>query len=174
MADETLYGTRGFLKLVQGGGANIRNEDYEWHTINSSAAVIGNIVTRSGETAPAVGLCKTGDTPYGIIDSVDPALSNSSYTSIDSTIPSGTKVKILKFRNRAIGSTIPMFLEAAAGPIAVSKDDLIALGTEDGKIRKWSYTDAAASTDTLSEVIGKAVEANAGSATDDHILLVMI
>jgi len=174
MADETIKGTRRYLKLHQGGSPPDPNKQFN-ATINGATATIGHVVTRVGETEPDVALAITTDgRPAGVI--IEPSrlsevLAVDPDWNIDTVLPDNTRLLCTELGSDEI---VPLFLEAKAGPVPVVKGDLIALGTEAGKVRKLVYADATAATDSLIEVVGTAAEADAGSVTDDHVLLVRL
>jgi hypothetical protein len=149
---------------------NLKDSDFEVVTIKAgvSTAKVGHFVTGNGETAPNVDLAVTTDGTFrGII--VRPVTIPDSWD-IDTAFAAGTDVVILKpTGGRCV---VAGFLEATAGPVPVVPGDKLALGTGAGKVRKWSYADAAMATDTLSEVVGTAAESDGGSAADDHVILI--
>ena len=61
-------------------------------------------------------------------------------------------------------------LEATSPAVAVRDGSFAIVGTEDGKVRAWAYTDAAEATDTLSTKVGRVVDIDAGHVSDDHII----
>jgi hypothetical protein len=172
MADNTLYGTRGFLHGKQGGPV-LNTHTMLTRRINGSTAKVGHVVTSTGETQPDVALAITTDEKaLGVIvypTEIEDVLQSDPDWNIDTAIPDNKDIDIAKLGSGAI---VACFLEAAAGPIPVERGDKIAIGTEAGKVRKFAYTDAASETDTLEEVIGYAHEASDGHATDDLIILV--
>ena len=174
MADNTIKGTRSFLKLVQGGN-NPLDDDMTSVVVNGATTKVGHVVTHNGETLPDAALAITTDgRPLGVVQEpsyMANVLAADPDWDIDTVLPDNTRIRVNRLGS---GSIVPLFLEAKAGPVAVVKGDLIAVGTEAGKVRKYVYTDAVAATDSLLEVIGTAEESSAGSATDDLILLVRL
>lgn len=177
MADETIVVTHGFRSIIRGGLRNLVPSDYDILTLSvgGNTAKAGHFVTINGETYPNCDLAVTTDRQvYGII--LEPVFPDNitSYT-LDTAITDGQLVRVLKVGfGRKLGVQVACFLEATAGPLAVVPGDLISLGTEAGKARLHVYTDATAATDSLEEVIGVAAEADAGSAADDHILIIEV
>ena len=65
-------------------------------------------------------------------------------------------------------------LEATSPAVAVRNGTKLIVGTEDGKVRAFPYTDGAEATDSDSHAVGRAVDIDAGSTTDDHIIKINI
>lgn len=176
MADNTIYGTRGWLSVDQGGPLLHESEKMNAVGDNTETACkVGQFVTHVDETLPDVAPAITTDgRPVGYLArpaDMGAVLNADPDWYIDTALPDNTDLELYKLGS---GKIVPCFLEAAAGPIAVVKGDLIAVGTEAGKVRKFAYTDATAATDSLLEVVGHAAESSAGHATDDLILLVRL
>lgn len=176
MADETMNGTHGFRDIIRGGAVErLLPSDYDILTLSvgGNTAKAGHIVTIAGETYPACDLAITTDEhAYGII--LAPVYpDNITNYDIDTAITDGELVRVLKVGyGRKLGVQVAVFLEATAGPLAVVPGTKVVIGTEAGKVRKYVYGDAASETDTLEELVGTAAEADAGSAADDHILII--
>ncbi len=174
MADETIQADKGYQTIWRGGPVP-RQDQIADVIINGSTTKLGMVVTHNGETFPDVAPAITTDISWaGValdiqnlqeIQKVDPDWD------LDDVVPDNQQLIIAKRNSELI---VALFLEAIAGPIAVAKGDLVAIGAEAGKVRKWTYTDAAAATDSFLEVIGTVHEADPGHATEDHIILVRL
>lgn len=171
MADETLYADLGQLEVIAEAPRGIPANAIVSRTLSvgGNTATAGMVATGHGETYPAIDLAITTDVhaDYVILKPVTP--SNMTNYTLDSTITDAEDVWCLDL-NKCKGLDIEVYLrlEAAAGPIAIEIGDDIAIGTEAGKVRKFVYADATAATDSFIERVGKALEVDAGSATDDH------
>lgn len=177
MADETMGVTHGFRSIIRGGNVDqLRGNDFDVLTLSvgGNTAQVGDVVTIAGETYPACDLAVTTDEhAYGIITS--PLFpDNMTNWTIDTAITDGELVNVIKL-NRSLGVQVAVNLEAIAGPIAVLPGQKAVIGTTNaGHVRLWAYTDAASETDTLEEFVGTFDEIDAGSAADDHIVIIVI
>ena len=174
MVDEEIQATKGY-QAIQRGGPVPRQDQLAVVRVNGATTKLGMPVTHNGETFPDVAPAITTDGNFaGIALDVQNLLS---ITNIDpdwdhdDVIPDNQEIILAK---KGSDLEVALRLEALAGPVAVAKGDKVALGIEAGKVRKWTYADAAEATDTSSEVIGTVQEANAGSATDDVIIIVRL
>jgi hypothetical protein len=173
MVDETIYATKGALNVICGGNVHeLTEQDYDTVqlSVGTNTALAGYIVTRTGETSPAVDLAITTDLdPYGII--LYPMYpDNIADYDIDTLITDGEWVKILKI---GTGKKIKVwaYLGNLAGPVAVTVGQKCSLATNlAGGVQGWAYTDAAAATDTLHEQVGVILEADAGNATEQRVI----
>lgn len=174
MADEAIQADKGYQTIWRGGP--VPRQD-QLAVVNAVGADIklGMCVTHNGETYPAAAPAITTDISWaGVamdIQNLASVLAAVPAWDLDDVIPIAQEFIIAKKGSELI---VAMFLEALAGPVAVAKGDLIAIGIEAGKVRKFTYADAAAATDSFLEVIGTVMEANAGSTADDHIILVRL
>ena len=177
MADNKLLASRGFLTTLQGGKIPHESERGEGQILSGvSTAKLGMFVTRNGETAPNLALAIATDGPQweylaNVLNMAQLLRSDPNWT-IDDALPDAT-IKVQTFK-KGCGAVVPTFLEALAGPVAIEIDDIMVLGIQAGMVQKYIYTDAAVATDTLSEKVGQAAEASAGSAADDLILLIRL
>jgi len=171
MADETISGVLGAAAEIMQGGQQVTEDDYIIRRINGSTSKPGFLMTESGEAAFDVAPAITTDVVQSGVLS-HPAEVLTTVWDIDTVIPDNKLAKLVKLGSNKV---VPMFLEALAGPIALEYGDLIAVGIEAGKVRKFIYADAAAATDSGAEIIGTFEEdAEPGSAADDHIILVRL
>ena len=166
----------GFVSVIRKGTPRPEDLDILTLSVGGNTAKAGHIVTINGETYPACDLAITTDTEaYGII--LEPVYpDNISDYDLDTAITDGELVRVLKLKPGGTGRglQVAVFLEAAAGPIALVPGDQVAIGTEAGKARKFVYTNATEATDAPTEVIGVAAQAHAGHATDDKILIIEV
>lgn len=174
-ADDTMQAGKGFQAIIRGGDNPPAQHNLAIVKVVGATTKMGMVVTHNGETFPFVAPAITTDIswvgvalePQNLLSvlNVDPDWD------LDDVLPINQQLVIAK---RGSGLVVALFLEAIAGPIAVAKGDLVAIGTEAGKVRKWTYTDAAAATDSFLEVVGTVMEANAGSAADDKAIFVRL
>ena len=176
MADNTLYGTHGFLAVIQGGSSRLSPQDYDILTLSvgSNIAKAGMVVTIAGETYPNCDLAITTDVhAYGII--LGPLYpENIADYDIDTAITDGEKVRVLKIGGRKLGVKVAVILEATAGPVAVMPGVQMAIGTEAGTVRNFVYADATAATDSSVEIVGICATTSPGSTTDDLIIIMEV
>ena len=171
MADETTSGVLGAAAEILQGGQQVADDDYIIRRINGSASIPGMLMTEEGESAYDVAPAVTTDTVYSGVLS-HPAEVLTTAWDIDTVIPDNKLAKLVRLGSKKI---VAMLLEATAGPVALEFGDLIAAGTEAGKVRSFIYADATAATDSFLEVIGTFVgDAHAGHATEDRIILVRL
>ncbi len=174
MADETMQGTKGYQSMHRAGPVP-RQDQLAVVRVNGSATKLGMPVTHNGETFPDIAPAITTDISWaGIaydVQNLKAILDIDPDWDLDDVVPDNQQLIIAKKGSDMI---VPLFLEAIAGPIAIAKNEFIAIGIEAGKARKWTYADAAAATDSFNEVLGTAYEANAGSTADDKIILVRL
>ena len=171
MADETITGVLGAAAEILQGGQQIADDDYIIRRINGSGSKPGMLMTEEGESAYDVAPGITTDTVYSGVLS-HPAEVLTTAWDIDTVIPDNKLAKLVRLGSNKV---VPMFLEATAGPVALEFGDLLAAGTEAGKVRSFIYADAAAATDSSLEIIGTFEEdADAGSTSDDHVILVRL
>lgn len=173
-ADEAIQVDKGY-QSIQRGGPVPRQDQISDVRVNGSATKLGMAVTHFGETYPDIAPAVTTDLSFaGIaldiqnlaeIQKVDPDWD------LDDVVPDNQQLIIAK---KGSALLVAVFLEVTAGPVAVVKGDFLALGTEAGKLRKFLYTDAAAATDSFREVVGTVVEADAGSTSDDHVVIMRL
>ena len=174
MADETMQGTKGFQTMHRAGPVPRQDQLAVVKAVGADIK-LGMVVTHNGETFPEAAPAITTDISWaGVaydVQNIKSVLDVDPDWDLDDVIPITQQFIIAKKGSDMI---VPLFLEAIAGPIAIAKGDIIAIGIEAGKVRKWTYTDAAAATDSFLEVVGSAYEANAGSTADDKIILVRL
>ena len=172
MADETLQGTHSFQTSWRGGKVPLNSEIANVR-VNGSTTKIGMPVTNAGETYPDVAPAITTDRHFlGVVNAVQnltSVLAVDPDWDMDDVVPDNQEIEVYK---KGCGAVMAMILEALAGPVALVKGDRVALGIEAGKVRKYLYTAATEATESLVEVVGTIMEASAGSAADDLVILV--
>ena len=174
MADEAIQADKGWQSIVRGGPVP-RQDQLAIVRINGSTTKAGLVVTHNGETYPDVAPAVTTDISWAGIayepQNLLTVLNVDPDWDLDDVIPDNQELLIAKKGSELV---VALFLQAIAGPIAVAKGDFVAMASEAGKVRKWTYTDATAATDSFLEVIGTVIEANAGDTVDDKVILVRL
>ena len=174
MADETIRGTRGWQDADRGGPKLHQSQKINLRVVGTTTKV-GMFVTHTGETEPdAAPAITTDGRPIAYVAkpaTLQNVLLSDPDWNIDAVLPDNEYFEGWRL---GCGKVVPVHLEATAGPVAVVKGDLLAVGTEAGKVRKFVYADATAATDSLLEVVGTVHEADAGHATDDHVILMVL
>ncbi len=163
--------THGFLSVIR----------------NTDMIVAEDIIVRTlsvgGDTAKAhMPVCTDGETAYlvdttittdvavlGII--LGPVLPADTYD-IDDTIADGEDVFILKLRGIRGAYQVAVMHEATSGVTALEEGIEIAVGTEVGKVRIFTYANATAATDSSTEILGSSAETATLSTTDDHVIII--
>jgi hypothetical protein len=174
MADEAIGD---FYEAINQGGKVPHESEKRNATLKAALATakLGMFGHRAGESNLDIDLAVTTDGAgaeyIAELANTNEVVRTDPDWDIDTVLPLLTKVKTYL---RGCGAIVPAFLETTAGPVAVEIGDLVSLGTEAGKVRKHVYADAALATDTLEEVVGEVVEADPGSAADDHIILIRL
>lgn len=180
MADEELFGTKGYLSPIVSGHNNIKESDIETRTLSVGAntAQIGDIVTQASETWPAVDLCQAGEKPLGMIIRLTDNEDMPTYTTIDTALTDGLRVEVLLFK-RSIGCTVA--LKLALGAIAhVDGDRVVAAAA--GEVLKTvanfgaGYVEAAVNLEAtrLEKAIGVFRDSFTGHAGDAKVTLVEV
>lgn len=172
--DETMQGTKKFQSMWRAGPVP-RQDQLAVVRVNGSGTKLGMPVTHNGETYPDIAPAITTDISVaGIAYDVQNLLSVLNAVpawDLDEVVPDNQELIIAKLGSDLV---VPVFLEALAGPVAVAKNDLIAVGIEAGKVRKWTYADTAAATDSSLEILGTSYGAHAGHTTEDRIILLRL
>lgn len=168
MADQELFGDKGYLSPIISGHENIKESDIDTRTLSVSAdtAQIGDIVTQDAETWPAVDLCQAGESPLGMIIKLTDNEDMPTYTTPDTALTDGLRVQVLLFK-RSIGATIA--LKLAAGAVAhVDGDKVVAAAA--GEVLKSVSTLALSTGDTYTDAaVNAAVNAEAERLEQGYI-----
>ena len=139
-------------------------------SVGGNTAKAGMPVATDGETANLVDRAVTTDVALlGLI--LGPVLPADTYD-IDDLLVDGIDVFILKLRGIRGAYQVAVIHEATSGVTALEEAIEIAVGTEDGKVRIFTYTDSTAATDSSSEIVGSSAETATLSTTDDHVIII--
>jgi hypothetical protein len=171
MADETLYGTKGYTSIIRAIDPSINIDYYiiqRTLAVGTDTAVAGDIVTNHTETQGLIDLAVDTDTqtgPLGVI--LGPTVPGAQYD-LDDAIADDTMVNVLLPTD---GRTqIAVVCGSSAGPVAWNEGDFVRVSNVAGECEKFVYTDGADSTDSLFLVIGQIAQVYAGSATSDRVI----
>lgn len=171
MADETVYGTKGYTSIIRAIDPDI---DIDYYTIQrtlavgTDTAVAGDVVTNHTETQGLIDLAIDTDTqtgPLGVI--LGPTMPGMQYD-LDDAIDDGTMVNVLLPTG---GRTeIAVVCGSSAGPVAWSEGDFVRVSGVAGECEKFVYTNSADSTDALWLVIGQIAQVYAGDTSSDRVI----
>ena len=168
MADETLYATKGYTSIVRWCDPKINLASYIiQRTLNTAAAVAGDVMSGDGETIGLVDVADEDDVQIaGIL--MGPTMPGDDYD-LDDVIATGTTVDILRpTGGRTIVSVILGSDTTTAADI--EEFDWLRVDAVAGHVELFVHVNAADSTDTFEIVVGKAAEVMANSLTSDRVI----
>jgi hypothetical protein len=167
MADETLFGTRGYVSPIVAGQDLLTEKNFDTVTIKTglTTAKAGDIVTHEGETYPDVDLRGTGEQIAGIL--IEQVVPNNETDDPDTVTVAGDYWKMLKLPI-PVGVRVAMF---TVGVQTIVKGSPMYAGAA-GRILLWAYVTDDEETATTAANIGVSTEAEAGHATEERIVVV--
>ncbi len=168
MANETVYGTKGYLSIVRWVDPSINLNSYIIQRIEGATGTIvpGDVVTGAGESQGSVDVCAESDTSFlGV--ALNETIITEDYD-IDEIAAVGVTLDIL--RPTGGRTIIAVICDSSAGPVAWEEGDYARVGSVAGHVESWIYNDTNASTDTFALVVGKLAEVYAGHTSDDKVI----